>query len=124
MMSNVLRVALCVGALIDGVVAIFALFLPQLMGPLFDIPLRDPAVTTIAGGEFLVAAFIYVVLLRDLERFRPLLWLVALDQTLAAVLPGLEIARGHIAATFKTLAPMPINAALVVVYVLAARKPQ
>ena len=48
---------------------------------------------------------------------------MALDQVLAALLPGIEIARGHIPATFKTLAPMPINAALVIVYVLAARRP-
>lgn len=121
--QNVLRIALTVGALIDGGIAIVALFVPQLMGPLFDVPSRDPTGTLLAGGEFLVAAFIYVLLLRDSERFRPFLWLVALDQVLAALLPGIEIARGHIPATFKTLAPMPINAALVIVYVLAARRP-
>ena len=82
------------------------------------------AVEPLGGGELLVAGFIYVLILRDVERFRPFLWLVALDQLFAALLPGIEVLRGHLPATLKILAPMPINLALVVVYVLAARKSQ
>jgi hypothetical protein len=52
------------------------------------------------------------------------LWLVALDQLFAALLPGIEVLRGHLPATLKIIAPMPISLALAAVYVLAARKPQ
>jgi len=65
---------------------------------------------------------IYVVLLRDLRRFAPLLWLVALDQIFAAVIPGVEIARGHVVATWKTIGPIPLNLILSLVFLLAARE--
>ena len=100
-----------IGALVDLTVAVLAIFFQPLLGPLFDIPTKDPALTTIAGGEYLVVVLVYVALLRDLERFGPLLWLVALDQLLAGVIPGIEIARGHVAATWKTIRPDPVQSA-------------
>jgi hypothetical protein len=124
MAANVLRVALVIGALIDFFVAIVVMLFPQSSAALFDIPVRDQTAALLGGGELLVAGCIYVLILRDVERFRPFLWLVALDQLFAALLPGIEVLRGHLPATFKILAPMPLNLALVAVYVLAARKPQ
>jgi len=120
--AGLLRGALALGALIDALVAILALFFQPLLGPLFDVPTKDPALTTIVGGEYVVVFLIYVVLLRDLERYRVLLWLVALDQLCAAALPGIEIARGHVVATWKTLGPIPLSLALSAIYALAARE--
>ena len=122
MPERLLRIALAIGALVDATVAILALFFQPLLGPLLDVPTKDPALTTIAGGEYVVVTAIYLVLLRDLERYRALLWLVALDQFFAAALPGYEIARGHVAATWKTIGPIPFNAALCVIYLLALRR--
>jgi hypothetical protein len=120
--ASLLRGALALGAFIDLVVAILALFFQPLLGPLFDIPTKDPALTTIAGGEFVVVFLIYVVLLRELERYRVLLWVVALDQLCAAVLPGIEIARGNVVASWKTLGPIPVSLALAATYALGARE--
>ncbi|GAC1566912.1 MAG: hypothetical protein NVS2B3_02240 [Vulcanimicrobiaceae bacterium] len=102
-------------------VAILALFFQSLLGPLFNIPTKDPALTTIAGGEYVVVTLVYGLLLRDLERYSGLLWLVALDQLFAGLLPALEIARGHVVATWKTLGPIPFNLVLAAVYAIAAR---
>jgi hypothetical protein len=118
--ANLLRVFVALGALVDLTVAILALFFQPLLGPLLDVPTKDPALTTIAGGEYLVVTAIYLIILRDLERHRVLLWLIALDQLLAALLPGIEIARGHVVATVKTLGPIPLNLALAAVYVAGA----
>ncbi len=120
MPDRLLRIAVGVGALVDATVAILALFFQPLLGPLLDVPTKDPALTTIAGGEYVVVTLIYVALLRDLERYRALLWLVALDQALAAVLPASEIARGHVVATWKTIGPIPFNAALAAIYAIGA----
>jgi len=117
----VLRAALAIGALVDAGVAILALFFQPLLGPLFDIPTKDPALTTIAGGEYVVVTLIYVLILRDTRRFAPFLWLVALDQFFAAVIPAWEISRGHVVATWKTIGPIPLNLILATVYGLAAR---
>jgi hypothetical protein len=119
--AKVLRVFVAIGALVDLTVAILALFFQPLLGPLLDVPTKDPALTTIAGGEYLVVTGIYLILLRDLQRYRVLLWLIALDQFLAALLPGIEIARGHVVATVKTLGPIPLNLALAAVYFAGAR---
>ncbi len=116
-----LRAALAIGALVDAGVAILALFFQPLLGPLFDIPTKDPALTTIAGGEYVVVTLIYVLILRDTRRFAPFLWLVALDQFFAAVIPAWEISRGHVVATWKTIGPIPLNLILATVYGLAAR---
>jgi hypothetical protein len=118
--ANLLRVAVGIGAVVDLTVAILALFFQPLLGPLLDVPTKDPALTTIAGGEYLVVTGLYLLLLRDLQRYRALLWLTALDQLLAALLPGIEIARGHVVATIKTIGPIPFNVALSAVYVAGA----
>ena len=116
-----LRIALAIGFCIDAGVGMLCLVAQPLLQPLLDIPVKDPAVTTIAGGELIVAAGIYAFVLFDLQRWRPLLWLCALDQTLGVLLPAIEIARGHAPATLKTLGPMPLQLVLIVVYVLGAR---
>ena len=119
--ARLLRVALVLGAIVDATVAILAIFFQPLLGPLFDVPTKDPALTTIAGGEYVVVTLIYVMLLRDTKRYAPLLWLVALDQLFAALIPAWEISRGHVVATWKTIGPIPINLVLAATYALAAR---
>jgi hypothetical protein len=94
------------------------------MQPLLDLPVKDPALTTILGGELLVVAAVYAIVLRDPVRWRPLLWLCALDQFLGVLLPALEIAHGHAPATIKTLAPMPFQLALVAIYIAGAASKQ
>ncbi len=89
--------------------------------PAGDLPLKDPALTTIAGGDYVVVALVYVLVFREPERYRVLLWLCALDQVFAALLPGIEIARGHVVATLKTIGPIPLNALLAGIYVWGAR---
>jgi hypothetical protein len=122
MNDRILRIALVIGAVIDGGIAIVCLFFQPLSGPLTDIPVKDPAFATFAGGEFLVVALLYLLILRNLERYRLLLWIVALDQVLAIVLPAQEIARGNIVATWKTIGPMPLSALLAAAYVWGAVK--
>jgi hypothetical protein len=117
----VLRIALAIGFCIDAFVGVLCVVAQPLLGPLLDIPVKDPAVTTIAGGELIVAAGIYAFVFRDPQRWRPLLWLCALDQLFGVVLPAIEIARGHAPATLKTLGPMPLQLLLVAVYVVGAR---
>jgi hypothetical protein len=117
----VLRIALAAGFCIDFFVGLLCLVAQPLLQPLLDIPVKDPAVTTIAGGELLVAAGIYAFVFCDPRRWRPLLWLCAFDQLLGIALPALEIARGHAPATIKTLGPMPLQALLIAVYVIGAR---
>jgi hypothetical protein len=117
----ILRIALVLGFCIDAIVGLLCIVAQPLLQPLLDIPVKDPAVTTIAGGELLVAAGIYAFVLRDPQRWRPLLWLCALDQTLGVILPAIEIARGHAPATLKTLGPMPFQAILIAIYLWSAR---
>jgi hypothetical protein len=116
-----LRIALAIGFCIDAFVGALCLVAQPLLEPLLDIPVRDPAVTTIAGGELLVAAGIYAFVFRDPRRWQPLLWLCALDQAFGVLLPAIEIARGHAPATPKTLGPMPLQLVLVAAYVAGAR---
>jgi hypothetical protein len=117
-----LRIALVAGFCIDFGVGLLALVAQPLLQPLLDIPVKDPAVTTIAGGELIVASVIYALLLRDVRRWHPLLWLCVLDQTFGVLLPALEIARGHAPATIKTLGPMPFQLILIGIYAIAARR--
>ncbi len=117
-----MRVAIGIGAVIDATVAILALFFQPLLGPLFDIPVKDPAITTIAGGEYVVVTLLYLALLRDLERFRSLLWLIAIDQAFAAVIPAYAIVRGEVVATWKTIGPIPVSVLLAIVYAIAAAR--
>jgi hypothetical protein len=121
--ERLLRAALVVGAIVDASVALLSIFFQPLLGPLLDVPTRDPALTTIAGGEFALVALLYIFILRDVEKYRALLWLVALDQVLAIVLPGIEMLRGHFAVTFKTIGPMPLNAILAAIFLAGLRRP-
>jgi len=116
----VLRIALAIGFLIDFGVGVIALFAPQLMQPLFDVPVKDLMSAQIAGGEFLVAALVYALAIRDPVRFRALLWVCALDQLFAVVLPSLGIARGDIPGTWKVVAPIPFQALLAILFVVYA----
>ena len=122
--GTVVRAALVVGFAIDAFVAILALFFQDLLGPLLDVPTKDPALTTVAGGEFLVASLVYLTALRFPTAARPLLWICALDQTLAALLPAIEIARGHVVATWKTIGPIPGNVLLAAIFVYGALRVQ
>jgi hypothetical protein len=122
--ERIVRVGLIIGGIVDAGVAIMSFFFQGLLGPLLDFPVKDPALTTIAGGEFLIVACLYALLLRDLERFRPLLWLVALDQLFAGALVAYTIAIGEVAATPKTIGPIPLNVALAAIFVIAARGPK
>ena len=120
--ERVLRVGLAIGCAVDAGVAILSLFFQNLLGPLLDFPVKDAALTTIAGGEFLVVALIYALLLRDLDRFRPFLWLVCLDQFFAAVLVLYTISLHEVAATPKTFGPIPLNLILAALFAVAALK--
>jgi hypothetical protein len=117
------RVALALGFCIDAFVGLLCLFAQPLIEPLLGLAVRDPAMTTIAGGELIVAACVYALAFRDPLRWRPLLWICALDQTLGIVLPALEIARGNAPASFKTFGPMPFQAVLVALCVAYAARP-
>ncbi len=121
MPQNALRIALAIGFCIDAFVGVLCLVAQPLLTPLLDIPVKDPAVTTIAGGELVVAAGIYAFAFADPQRYRPLLWLCALDQGFGVFLPAIEILRGHAPATWKTLGPMPLQFVLLAVFVAAAR---
>ena len=96
---------------------------PQLIQPLLDIPVKDPTLVQIAGGEYVVAALVYVLAFRDPVRFRPLLWLCALDQLFAVVLPALGVAHGVLPATWKVVAPIPFQALMGLLFVVYAARP-
>ncbi|MDQ6941115.1 MAG: hypothetical protein M3169_01210, partial [Candidatus Eremiobacteraeota bacterium] len=74
-LTVVVRIGLAIGGAIDAYVGVLSLFAPQLIQPLLDIPVKDPTVVQIAGGEFVVAALVYALAFRDPARFRVLLWL-------------------------------------------------
>ncbi len=120
MFSIALRVALIIGFLIDAGIGLLSLFAQPLIAPLLDVPVKDPALTTVFGGTLLVLSCLYMLVLRDGDRWRPLLWLCALDQTFGVLLPAVEIARGNVLATVKTVGPMPFQVVLVVIYVVGA----
>jgi hypothetical protein len=117
------RIGLAIGGAIDAYVGALSLFAPQLIQPLLDIPVKDPTAVQFAGGEFVVAALIYALAFRDPVRFRPLLWLCALDQLFAVVLPGLAVAHGTLPSTWKIVAPIPFQALLAVLFVVYATRP-
>ena len=119
----VVRIGLAIGGAIDAYVGVLSLFAPQLIQPLLDIPVKDPTVVQIAGGEFVVAALVYALACRDPVRSRPLIWLCALDQLFAVVLPALALAHGALPATWKIVAPIPFQALLAVLFVLYAARP-
>jgi hypothetical protein len=117
------RIGLAIGGAIDLYVGALSLFAPQLLQPLLDIPVKDPVAVQFAGGEFVVAALVYVLAFRDPRRLRALLWLCALDQLFAVILPALAVAHGAVPATWKIVAPIPFQALLGVLFVLYAARP-
>lgn len=119
-MNVLLRIALAIGLCIDAFVGVLSLFAQGAIAPLLDMPVKDPAVTLFAGGEFLVVAGLYALALADPKRFRPLLWLCALDQAFAIVLPLVAIAAGTLNSSPKILAPMPFQALLIGLYLAGA----
>ncbi len=119
----VLRIGLAIAGAIDAYVGLLSLFAPQLIQPLLDIPVKDPALVQFAGGEFVVAALVYALAFRDPARFRPLLWLCALDQAFAVVLPAIAVAHGVFPGTWKVVAPIPFQALLGVLFVVYAVRP-
>jgi hypothetical protein len=117
------RAALAIGFCIDLYVAALSLFAPQLIEPLLDIPVHDPTLAQVAGGEYAVAAVVYALAFRDPARFRTLLWICALDQAFGVVLPGLAVMRGALPATLKIVAPIPFQALLCALFVVYALRP-
>ena len=117
------RIGLAIGGAIDAYVGVLSLFAPQLIQPLLDIPVKDPALMQFAGGEFVVAAFVYALAFRDPVRLRPLLWVCALDQLFAVVLPALAVAHGVFPGTWKVVAPIPFQALLAVLFIVYAARP-
>jgi hypothetical protein len=118
-----LRIGLAIGGAIDLYVGVLSLFAPQLIPPLLDIPVKDPALVQLAGGEFVVAALVYTLAFRDPVRFRPLLWLCVVDQLFAVVLPWYAVAHGTLPATWKIVAPIPFQALLAVLFAVYAARP-
>jgi hypothetical protein len=120
--GRLLRVALVIGILIDAGVGLVSIFAQPLYPQLLDVPVKDSAMATILGGELLVAATVYVFPLRDPVRFRPLLWVCALDQTFGVVLPAYLMLTAAMPTSLTTIAPIPFQLVLVAVYVAAARR--
>jgi hypothetical protein len=116
----VLRAGLAIAFCIDFYVGVLSLFAPQLITPLLDIPVHDPAIVRLAGGEYVVAALIYALAFRDPRRFHVLLWLCALDQLFAVVMPALAVAHGEIPSTWKIVAPIPFQALLGLLFAAGA----
>jgi len=119
----IVRISLAIGFLIDFYVGLLALFAPQLMTPLLDIPVRDPLLAQFAGPEFIVASLIYAIAFRDPARFRILLWLCALDQAFAVVMPSLALAHGAVPASWKIIAPIPVQALFAILFAVYAARP-
>ncbi len=123
MMLAAVRAALVVGAAIDLFVGIVLLVVPQLAAPLFDVSVRDGLVASFAGSELIVAACVYALTLRDPQRYRVFLWVCALDQFFAVVGPSIAVADGAMPATWKVIAPIPLQAVLCVLFVFYAARP-
>ena len=121
--TPVVRVALAIGFAIDAFVGVLALFAPQLMQPLLDIPVRDPTLAQFAGAEFVVVALVYALAFRDPVRFRAVLWICAADQLFAVVMPVLALAHGAVPPTWKIVAPIPFQALLAVLFAVYAARP-
>ena len=114
----ILRIGLAIGGAIDLYVGALSLFAPQLIPPLLDIPMKDPTIAQIAGGEFVVMAGVYALAFRDPVRFRPLIWLCALDQAFAVLLPSIAVGRGLLPATWKIVAPALFQSLLAELFIL------
>ena len=119
---RVVRFGLAIGFAIDVYVGVISLVAPRLITPLFDIPMHDPTLAQLAGGEFIVAALVYALAFRDPQRYRALLWLCALDQLFAVAMPLLALAHSAIPGTWKVVAPIPLQALLVVLFAVTATR--
>ncbi|HYW52466.1 MAG TPA: hypothetical protein VE826_00780 [Dongiaceae bacterium] len=117
------RVGLAIGFCIDLYVGALSLFAPQAITPLLDIPMHDPTLAMLAGGEYVVAALVYAAAFRDPRRFRALLWICAADQLFAVVMPAILVAHGAIPSTWKIVAPIPFQALLAVLFAVYAARP-
>ncbi len=122
MFELALKIALAMGFLIDAGVGVLCVVAQPLLGPLLGVPVKDPAITAFLGGELIVAGVIYALVFARPERWRPLLWLCALDQTLGVAIPAVQIALGNVPANLQTLGPMPLQLVLVGLYVAGARR--
>jgi hypothetical protein len=120
----VVKIALAIGFAIDVSVGLLGLFAPQLMLPLLDVPVGDPMLAHFAGGEFIVVALVYALAFRDLARFRVLLWICCADQLFGVIVPAYAVTSGAWPATFKTVAPIPFQALLAILFAgYALRRP-
>jgi hypothetical protein len=120
-MTLFLRLIVACGFFLDAGVGLIALVLPQQLDPWLDIPYRNnPALAAFGGSEFLVVAVVYVLVFLEPRRRAFLFWILALDQTFATIVPAIEVLRGHIPASIKTIGPIPFVAALALAYVWAA----
>jgi hypothetical protein len=117
----VVRIALIAGFCVDAFVGVLCIVGQSLLAPLLGVPVKDPAITAFLGGELLVASVVYALVFFDVARWRALLWLCALDQTLGVVIPIAQIAAGHVTGTLQTIGPMPFQLALVAIYIIGAR---
>jgi hypothetical protein len=118
------KIGLAIGFVIDVYVGLLGLFAPQLMLPLLDVPVGDPMVAHFAGGEFIVVAIVYALAFRDPVRLRLLLWVCCADQLFGVIVPAYAVTSGAWAATFKTVAPIPLQALLATLFAgYALRRP-
>jgi len=120
-MTLFLRIIVACGFCLDAGVALIALVVPQQLEPWLDIPYRNnPALAAFGGGEFAVMAVVYALVFLQPQRRAFLFWILALDQGFATILPTLEVLRGHIPSTIKTVGPIPFVAIWAIAYVWAA----
>jgi hypothetical protein len=120
-MTLFLRLIVACGFCLDAGVGLIALILPQQLDPWLDIPYRNnPALAAFGGSEFLVVAVVYALVFLEPRRRAFLFWVLALDQAFATVVPVMEVVRGHIPASIKTIGPIPLVAALTIAYIWAA----
>jgi hypothetical protein len=120
----VVKIALAIGFVIEAYVGLLGLFAPQLMLPLLDVPVGDTMLAHFAGGEFIVVALVYAIAFRDPARFRVLLWICCVDQLFGVIVPAYAVTSGAWAATFKTVAPIPLQALLALFFIGYALRPR
>jgi hypothetical protein len=117
------RIGLAIGFCIDVWVGVLALFAPQAIPSLLDIPMHDATLAMLAGGEYVVVALVYALAFSDPRRFRALLLICAVDQLFAVVMPALLVAHGVVPGTWKVIAPIPFQALLALLFAVYAARP-
>lgn len=122
-MTAALRIALALGLAVDAYVAVLAVFFPGRIPAALDIPTTDRLALLLGGGEYAVVACVYALALRDPRRSRALLWICAIDQLFAVVIPALLVLRGDLPASWKVLAPIPVQAAFAAIFIRGALLP-